>query len=777
MKKKTLALLGASALAVLTLTACPAKKPDKTGTTDTGTTPVTTGSGDSTTSTTSLAPLDSSALHIAVNYQGKQGISARETFNNPVESKNYSVNDILPVWSEFSKKLGGTKFVDVADYSATKDDAHGTNIQTAKYKNGNNYIDIFTTTTKNINAFANKGEIEDLSEHLDDMPNFKAFLEENTTIRSSIENPSDGGIYYTPYFDGFNKIERMFLMDTEMIQKLLDSPADTGDTTTSGTGAAANTLQAAQFTPFIDADHNYPDATTTVKISKNAVASDLVIAQTDNIIKQQNTLLNAGTTGKELLNQFKSYLQAAFGENVGEGKTYSKLSEIFTTESAAYNTDEMIALMRVVKANPGVLTGDETAEIEVMVPRMASNNRVDNIADFMEVFGIMGLDSETEMLYYGPDGKIHDGAATTATYQALDYLKALYSEGLLLNNFFYKGDAVNGNYLQVYFGHTEQTKDSKDGYGFMMYDYSASTTAMDSLDEDGLGTADSKRVGGWKDMSVTGFMPVLPPLTYWATGSEWKASDDISSRAGKTLIRYSDSNRALKNASWCIPSSSDNITQACKLLDLLFSEEGRRINDFGPTSYWQTDLGTYAGEPTPLFSDDLKSWVSNSSKDFWSFMRAYLGATHGIGYVRSASINYQATNKYGKIGTLNVENAISSGAVVLATVDTNKFLWDESVPTAGYGTTSADNAKQYNAVTAFWSSDKWAEAAYGWAAVVTGAAKDDNTVLGKTLDTNADYTYANVKSQYKTTRLSVYLFDKVNGLNPNLVPDEAKKSA
>ena len=43
--------------------------------------------------------------------------------------------------------------------------------------------------------------------------------------------------------------------------------------------------------------------------------------------------------------QFKAYLNAAFGDNVGSGKTYSKLSEIFTEEQAAYNVDELVALI------------------------------------------------------------------------------------------------------------------------------------------------------------------------------------------------------------------------------------------------------------------------------------------------------------------------------------------------------------------------------------------------------------------------------------------------
>ena len=785
MKKKTFALLGATVAAVLALASCGEKNPtsSSTPTTDPITSTPTTDpvTGDTTgeaTSTTPVdtTPVDASALHIAVNYQAKQGISARETLQNPVENRNYAVGDILPVWSEFAKKINVSKFVDVAEYSTNTDASHGDLIRTQKYKKGNNFVDVFTTTTANINKYADSGEILALDSYIESgkMPNFKAFLDNNETIADSIRNTSDGKIYYTPYFDGYNKIERMFLMDTAMIEALLDSDADTGDTSASGKNAAANTLQENKYTPFIDADHNYPNATTTVKVSKGAVASDMTIAQTDNIIKQQNELLAAGTTGKALLQQFKDYLNAAFGANVGADKTYSKLSEIFTSESAAYNTDEMIALMRVVKANPGVVTGDATAEVEIMVPRQGANNRVDNIADLIQIFGVMGMDAEAEMLYFGPDGAIHDGASTKATYQAIEILHGLYQEGLLLNDFYKKSDGINVNYLQVYFGHTQQTKDSKDGYGFMMYDYSASTTAMDSKDEDGLGTDDSTRLGSFKNQAVTGFTPVLPPLTYVATeATGWTVDDDITSKSGKTLVRYSDSNRALKNASWCIPATSDNKEKAIALLDHLYSVDGVRVNDFGPSTYWKssTDLGTYAGEPTPEFSDTLKTWISGSDKDFWSFMRAYLGATHGIGYVRSASINYQATNKWGKIGTLNIENAISSGAVVLAKVDINDYAWSECVPTAGYGSPSTPNS--YGAVTAFWSADKYAADPAGWAYVVVNGA-EDTTVLGKVTETSENYTYAQVKSQSTSTRRSVYLYEKLVTLNPVYMPAEAQ---
>ena len=92
MKKKTLALVGASALAVLTLTACPAKPANKTTQTNTGT-----ATGGTTTGGTTTGSTTTTKLQIAVNYKGEQGISARETYQNTVENVNYREGQILPV--------------------------------------------------------------------------------------------------------------------------------------------------------------------------------------------------------------------------------------------------------------------------------------------------------------------------------------------------------------------------------------------------------------------------------------------------------------------------------------------------------------------------------------------------------------------------------------------------------------------------------------------------------------------------------------------------------
>lgn len=754
MKKKQLALLSLAVVAGLSLTSCKKDKPTE----------------------------KASGLDIAVNYSGKQGITLRAaSFKNLVENVNYVQGDLLPTWKEFAKKLD-TEIRDASAYSASSDKEYYTKIDASNYvseTDPSQKIDLFYNATSNINTMGQAGKAVNLLDHLDKMPNFKKFLEENPSIKAAMMKGN--AIYYTPYFDGYNAIERMFVMDTNMVKAVLDGESKDIELK-SGTGAAANTLQAAKYTPFMNPDKNYPDATTKVKVSKDAKTTEITIKQTDNIIKQQNTLLAKGATGKELADQFKAYLDAAFEGQIGKGKTFENYSDIFVSESAAYNADELVALMRLVKANPATITGDKNAEIEVMVPRGVANNRVDNIADLLQIWGIQGMTSEYEMLYFDANGKLNDAASTPQTYEALQSLSALYDEGLILNNFWDKNSTLGSTgYLNKYFGKTADNG----GYGFMLYDYSASTGAVNTIDN-GIGTADNKRVGEFKNTSVTGVMPVLPPLSYWGVTTEWKHDQALRDHTGKKLLRYAEENRALKSTSWCIPTTSDNIDKACALMDYLLSEEGTRINDFGPSEYWEAELGTYAGQPTPLMNAKMKEMIAASGTDFWSYMRGYIGSTHGIGYVRSASINYQATNKYAQIGTVNIENAIASGAVTLALVDkyknadnTTKYTWDTTVPTAGYGSVG-DKASQYDAVTSFWSSDKCAQTAIGWVKVVIDPAgtytKDTQTAIGKGLTSQKDYSYKDVQDQI-SARQTIYLYEVVRGLNAKLIPDYAKPVA
>ncbi len=751
MKKRTIAFLGLAAVAGLSLTSCGEK-------------PV-----------ANENPLG--RLDIHVNYTGKQGISlVSGTFNNTVEGVNYVQGDLLPTWEAFADLIGAD-IKDAAGYSTTTDDDTYNLVKNAGYKNDNDeaqQIDLFYNTTKNINAMGKADEAVNLLNYIDEMPNFKAWLEANPTMMNTIMEGS--AIYYTPYFDGYQDIERMFVMDTELAETVLDSTTgfDT-ETTNGGASASKNVVQKGVYQPYVNPDYNYAEAQT-VQILDGSTVKNITIAKTTNIIKQQNDLLADGCTGQQLAEQLQEYLKTAFAAPLADG-TYKNLSEIYISEKAAYNADELIALMRVVKANPKLISGSKDVEVEIIVPRGGANNRVDNIADFMQLWGVQGMTSKKEMLYFNSQGQLNDASLTSQTYEALENLSAMYDEGLIIGDFFMSDSKLDGTYyLNKYFGKTK----NEGGYAFMLYDYAASTGATNSI-VDGIGTKPESVIEGYS--ARTGVRPVLPPLSYWATGSEFNPlTQELRDFTGKSLIRYYEENRSLKSNAWCIPTTSDNIPAALAMMDALFTDEGTFIQDFGPNNgkYWT--LGEIGGQKNvPVMTTEIKTLIGTTSIDFWTFMRQYVGSTHGVGHVRTTAIQIQSCNAYAQVGLANVEAAIAAGVVNFNLVDKDKtvnasgYTWDTTVPTAGYPGITTDNSIKYDAITSFWKSDKCATTAKGWVQIVvnpTGTfTKDSTAALGVTSN-STNYSYKDVFDQWQE-KIDIYLYAYANKLNA--VPSYAQK--
>jgi putative aldouronate transport system substrate-binding protein len=452
-------------------------------------------------------------VQVYINYKGQAGVTLRDTngFFNSVENKNYAKGDLLPVWEELQKKVGVT-IKDATEYGKSSDDDVYKQVSAAGYKSetdSSKNIDLFYNSTGNIEKMGAAGDADDLLQYVNagKMPNFKKFLENNPTMKKALTK--GGKIYYTPYFDGYNNIERMFIFDVNLVKKVLDQDDQTKDTT-KNQGSSTTGISAVEFQPFMDDNYNYA-SDTKVKVSKNAALQEITIKKTNNIIKQQNASMNAGASGADLRKQLKDYLQAAFGQYVGEGKLYANYSDIYVSESAAYNTDELIALMRVIKASAELISGDASTEIEIACPRGQDKGRIHNVMSMMKMFGIQGMDGEKDLLYYDQDGNLNDAASTKATYEGLNLLSQLYDEGLILGDFFKTAASNDGTaYTKKYFGKTS----TNPGYGFMLFDFCATQAQNNTKDEDGVGTDDSKREAPFKNTPVTGIMPVLSPLTY-----------------------------------------------------------------------------------------------------------------------------------------------------------------------------------------------------------------------------------------------------------------------
>lgn len=759
MKKRKIALLAAfAAVSAFTLASCNNASSTSTGT---GSTPASTGT-QATGGSSSTQQGAAKRLDVYYTYDGKAYIDAKEAYTNPISGTNFTENTILPVWKLYGEKLNidiknackhdGQKAT--AKYDTLVTDQFKSEVSTA------DKIDLYGIPVAKIEDMVSNGDAKSLTPYINSgkMPNLKRFLEANPKIKASME--IDGEIYYTAYFDGHNKIERMLLMDTAVADKLLAQKLTTGLDTTPAVNAAR--IKDVNYQPFIDANYNLPkanasDTTTTVQVSKNSTATNITVKYAENIIKQQNTLLaNPSTTGADLYNQFMTYLEAVYGENVGANKTFATYADIFTSESAAYTTDELVALFRVFRANPSFISNNKNTSVVPVIPREQADGRVDTIIQLMAtIFGIQGIGSEKDRLFYTAGGKLADAGTEVASYQALSLMADLYKEGLILNEFYKKTSSGLTKYAQHYFGKTTADGDNTGNYALMEYDYAATQSVFNKKDANGIGVAENAIASGYDYAKLR---PVVSPLTWWANES-FTHGQELSNHTGKNLIRYYEENRALKSDAWCIPATSDNVDDAIALMDYIYGEEGQIYNDFGPEAYHTTNKPlTYGDQNTVALTPEVIAWYVGQSLDFWTFNRKYIGTTDAIGYIRTSTIDYQATNTYSRVGVDNVNHAVAAGVQKSCLDNTATITFGTTVPTVGWANIGKDSANTYDSITEFWAQNKNKEDAKGWAyVIVNDLAYNDNAAnLGKTTNTKVDYKYSNVVSEF-TARNVNYL--------------------
>lgn len=607
MKKKTL-LLGVAALGILaTATSCteteaPYETPD----------------------------LEGKTINVYVNYCAQYGASftgkvpSYSQYLNPIDGKTYVAGNLLPMWETVAKNLNCTikdAVYDVDGYVSEKDTAQYTSL--SGYA-GFNTLDFVMMNNTNANTFSADGKLVDISKYLDVMPNYKKFLENNPTIRSEMTN-TDGAMYMLPYFDGLNTAEHMFVMNTELVEAILDDSTVNYDTT------AAN---ATSYSPTIKTDADYK-----VGISVNGQLRDFDVKASQNPVARQNALTTKN--GKTYAEALIAHIDAAYGHEIGAGKTYTKRSEIFTSEAACYNTDDLIALMRAV-VNNSKLLGYE-GKVEGFIPREGKDSRIDSVLWLMQIFGIQGIrgTSEKDALYYNSKGELLDGRTQEASYDGLTKLNQLYSEGLIVENF----DAKTGS------SYTNTYLTGNGGAALLMFDYNATQTVKNKTDENGIGTANSK---------FDGVMPILPPLAKW--------EEDTITPDKYAYSRYIESSRANKGAGTVIPkhATEEGDKVACMFADYFFSEEGTLLQDYGPEEYRDGTI-TLAGETFPKFNAKVVNAVATATGIDWNkYCRMAIGSTHGIGHVRTDGVEYQFTNAAGRDGGAKLNSAIASGAVITA---------------------------------------------------------------------------------------------------------------
>ena len=626
---------------------------DSGNTSSSGDTSTSSGSGESSSAEVEAPKLeyaDGTTLRMATGYNNPNtGISFdAETAGSGItlaDGNTYHTGELKPTWKELENVLK-------VSFEDKFTGAGSSSKEWAYWKERLNEIDMVSVPASTANEAGSAGQLVNIAEYLDSMPNFKKYLEENPIVRLSITGSTSGStkgaIYFSPYFDGVNDIERMPLMRVDWVQKLLDGEGEF-------TADAAGTTKTPVYTPYMPTSGKV-----TVDVVKlDGSGTETVTKDYDtagNIVQKMN---DAGAMGGvEAVNMLRKYIDEAYGGYYGTNR-----SNLFIGQNAAWDVDELVALVRCVISNAPTLNG--TNSIQGIFSREDSNNqrRVDMFRFAGTLFGVRGLESRQDYLYLGTDGKLHDARMEADTYAALAKMHEMAQEGLIAESFINSSGENSGTMLE-------------NDIGFMHYDYNQTQTILNK----------TKLQEGEK------YMAVMVPVAKWDDGDS----------STPDYFRFTESWRSVKTDGWALSKAGigddTNKLNAClALIDYAYSPEGQILMSYGPDAFIKHDASgnivtfNFNGEQWPEISDatEAELW-DKASGNYTNYARFYLGST--LSFVKSQSFEYECTHEVGREGAGYISTAIGLGTIKHPELAITENPWYTSIPTV-LPTTKVENDK------------------------------------------------------------------------------------
>ena len=557
------------------------------------------------------------------------------------DGKTYHTGDLKPTWVEVQNKLGMV-FED-------KYQGNGTADEFKYWKEQLDQVDMVSGTAALLSENGEAGSLVNIAEYLDMMPNFKAYLEANPIVTLSITgNVETGAIYFSPYFDGVNDIERMPLMRTDWAEKLLNGEG-------AFTAEATKELAPYVYTPYMPTSGKVEIEV----VNAEGTAVEMIAKDYDaagNIIEKMNA---AGTMdGVAAVNMLREYIDTAYNGYYGTNR-----ANLFIGQNAAWDADEMVALLRCVVANPQTLNG--TDSVQGMFSREDANNqrRVDIVHFAGVLFGVRGLESRQDYLYINGDNELVDARSMPETFAAMERMNAMVKEDLISEAFVTGAAETSSTYLE-------------NDLGFMSYDYNQTQTI---LNDTKLQVADGEK-----------YMAIMVPVALWFDGTNEEG----------TFMRFTESWRSVKTDGWGISKAGvgddqNKLYAALKLIDFAFSEEGQILMSYGPDAFIKTNEdGSYVtfsfnGKEMPVIADaTFEELWSKASGNYTNYARQFLGST--LSFAKSQAFEYQCTSVVGKEGAGYLSTAIGLGTIKHPLLELAENSWYTSVPTV-LPTTKQDN--------------------------------------------------------------------------------------
>ncbi|MDD3958058.1 MAG: hypothetical protein PHO96_04150 [Candidatus Izemoplasmatales bacterium] len=598
------------------------------------------------------APLDEVTLNVAINYtSGGKWMGISYNLDAPYTNflgHEYNEGDLAPAWEAIAEKLN-INFVDMMSTQDSNTNAQWTRLKTNNFAG----VDLVNGTGANIGPEGVNGNFVNIGNYLNQMPNLKAFLDANPDVRVSM-TAADGGIYFTPYFDGFGEPEQMFLVRIDWIEDILDVVSPTFDTdTTQVVGTGENQVTYPVIGPTAYTRRDLPNGINADILVANADGTTRTVHKEydDNILDVLAAIENP--TGQKLAEAFRNHIFTTY-----EGQGYEKYSHVFAGTDAAYDVDELIALMYVIKANPKYLTRQHTTgvktSVEVYFPREAAGNRIRNLFRGMEMWGLRGVFSRHEWMYFDEDGLVQDARHEERVVDAIGDLQTLYTDRLIVQD-----PETGGNWRTLLLNTAT---------GFMTYDYNASSTTMST------GSGDLINTGRVVDPDLK-FQAILPPVVDWLGDGNY--------------FQFTEAVRSVKNEAWGIPkhveSNQAKLNRALMLVDQLYdyssADSVGTIHLYGPVGYTDGTL-SYGTDVVYKMSDEaLAEMNSLAGGNMINYLRQYVGATMPIGHIRSLGLEFQTLSEEGIAGIERINTAVVAGTFKLAGQVDSENPWYNLSPT------------------------------------------------------------------------------------------------
>jgi putative aldouronate transport system substrate-binding protein len=694
------------------------------------------------------------------------------------DGNTYGSGDLKPAWKELATQLNVTLkdvFQNKSSNNQITDPITGKNITD---------YDVITGSLQSINE--NSSNFLNLQNYLSYMPNYRAFLNANPVTIYSLTGNDEGAMYAAPYFDGNDDIEKYSMVNYLWVYDILDNALKDYSTTFKAQAEAKSSAISfvdgtkASATAFMGTTGNYTIETTsptdstktvTVKVDYDAAlsaakdtSSELGSAIKDaagtaytgtsgNIVDLQNFVINtkAGeVTGKQLATILRAYIKVAYKQ--GNNQFYTKLSDVFCSQSAAWDVDLLVAMSRCVVTCSSDLTSSVSSAANIYAisgRQTTTQRRVDLVALAGELYGVRGMESRYEYSYFDKDGKLHDSRTDANSYELINNISKLTTEGLVNIGSTTSKTDENG---KVTVSATSVNTNASGTQTFMLHDYVQTQTKYGITSE--------------KDTTKYNFAPIVNAISNWDTDSDGKAD---------TIMRFTESWRSVKNTGFAIPVESvrgnaEKLSAVLAFVDYLFSSDGQILMSYGtqstngdtnPNGWWyateQTSVklsdivdssetvaatnyapaqytvkdeykdkyfvykekvytGTYYnGTQVPTLTTINKSFYEGDAVtvngetiqqkkgniligqqgNYTNYARYFIGSTLPIGN-KNQGFEYQATSQCGITGALLVNTAIQNGTLkhVVLSLDDKQSAWYLSAPTSlPYSTANQSDLK------------------------------------------------------------------------------------